>query len=76
MGCGENGDMNKKKLRGAVIGYGFISASGHIPGYLERNQHSDDVQIVAVADICPVTEKPGADSTAPGKDSMATIETS
>ncbi|MBS1963164.1 MAG: Gfo/Idh/MocA family oxidoreductase [Bdellovibrionales bacterium] len=37
-----------KKLRGAVIGYGFISGKGHIPAYLQRK----DVEIVAVADIC------------------------
>jgi predicted dehydrogenase len=54
MGCGISGDMNKKKLRGAVIGYGFISAKGHIPAYLKRNEDLGDVQIIAVADICPV----------------------
>ena len=37
-----------KNLRGALIGYGFISGKGHIPAYLERK----DVEIVAVADIC------------------------
>ncbi len=36
------------QLRGAVIGYGFISGKGHIPAYLERS----DTEIVAVADIC------------------------
>jgi predicted dehydrogenase len=46
--------MNRKPLRGAVIGYGFISASGHIPAYLKRNQNLGDIQILAVADICPV----------------------
>lgn len=45
--------MYKKKLRGAVIGYGFISAEGHIPAYRKRNQHLGDVEIVAVAEICP-----------------------
>jgi len=40
-----------KTLRGAVIGYGFISGKGHIPAYLQRSQK--DVQLVAVADICP-----------------------
>jgi predicted dehydrogenase len=39
-------------LRGAVIGYGFISGKGHIPAYLERAQSRKDVQITAVADIC------------------------
>lgn len=46
--------MNRKPLRGAVIGYGFISANGHIPAYLKRSQDSADVQITAVADICAV----------------------
>jgi predicted dehydrogenase len=41
-----------KKLRGAVIGYGFISGKGHIPAYLQRAQNQDDVEIIAVADIC------------------------
>ncbi len=46
--------MNKKPLRGAIIGYGFISVNGHIPAYLRRKQELDDVQITAVADICAV----------------------
>ena len=41
-----------KKLRGAVIGYGFISGKGHIPAYLERSKTKGDVEIVAIADIC------------------------
>jgi predicted dehydrogenase len=41
-----------KKLRGAVIGYGFISGKGHIPAYLERAKSKGDVEIVAVADVC------------------------
>jgi predicted dehydrogenase len=41
-----------KKLRGAVIGYGFISGKGHVPAYLERARKQQDVEIVAVADIC------------------------
>jgi len=38
----------KKKLRGAIIGYGFISSKGHWPAYLERQ----DVEIIAICDIC------------------------
>jgi predicted dehydrogenase len=45
--------MVKKQLRGAIIGYGFVSANGHIPAYLKRTQDKGDVQIIAVADICP-----------------------
>lgn len=37
----------KRKI--AVVGYGFISGKGHIPAFLKR----DDVEVVAVADICP-----------------------
>jgi predicted dehydrogenase len=36
------------RLRGALIGYGFISGKGHVPAYLERG----DVEITAVADVC------------------------
>ena len=42
--------MEKRKLRGALIGYGFISARGHTPAYIAR----DDVEIVAVADVSSV----------------------
>jgi predicted dehydrogenase len=38
-----------KTLKGALIGYGFISGKGHVPAYLQRAQK--DVRIVAVADI-------------------------
>lgn len=38
-------------LRGAVIGYGFISSQGHVPGYLRSARELGDVEIVAVADI-------------------------
>ena len=41
-----------KLLRGAVVGYGFISGKGHIPAYLQRAQKHKDVEIIAVADIC------------------------
>jgi predicted dehydrogenase len=36
-------------LKGAIVGFGFISGKGHYPAYQQR----DDVEIVAVADICP-----------------------
>lgn len=41
-----------KKLRGAVVGYGFISGKGHVPAYLERAKKQNDVEIIAIADIC------------------------
>ncbi len=37
-----------------MIGYGFVSANGHVPAYLKRSEASADVQIAAVADICTV----------------------
>jgi len=40
------------RLRGALVGYGFIGGLGHIPAYLDRAQKQGDVQIAAVADIC------------------------
>src|SRR5437016_8664261 len=46
--------MDNKQLRGAVIGYGFISSQGHIPVYRDRNRTLGDVKIVALADICPI----------------------
>jgi predicted dehydrogenase len=41
------------KLRGAIIGYGFVAATGHIPFYQKRRQEFADVEILAVADLCP-----------------------
>src|SRR4051794_26557865 len=43
--------MKNKQLRGAVIGYGFVSAKGHIPAYLKRSQDLGDVRLLAVADV-------------------------
>ncbi|MEW6058164.1 MAG: Gfo/Idh/MocA family oxidoreductase [Bdellovibrionota bacterium] len=39
--------MAEKKLRGAIVGFGFISGRGHYPAYLLRN----DAEIVAIADV-------------------------
>ena len=38
-----------KKLRGAVVGYGFIMDKGHAAAYRQR----PDVEIAAIADIAP-----------------------
>jgi predicted dehydrogenase len=35
-------------MKGAIVGFGFISGKGHHPAYLQRK----DVEIVAFADIC------------------------
>ncbi len=42
------GSTNGHRLKGALVGYGFIGARGHAPAYLER----PDVDIVAVVDAC------------------------
>ena len=41
------GTAGGRRLRGALVGYGFIGAQGHVPAYLQRG----DVEIVAVADV-------------------------
>jgi predicted dehydrogenase len=43
-----NGAGNGRRLKGALVGYGFIGARGHAEAYLERS----DVDIVAVVDSC------------------------
>ena len=40
-------------LKGAIIGFGFISGKGHFPAYQKR----DDVEIVAIADVCPARQE-------------------
>ncbi len=45
-GTGNTG--NGHRMKGALIGYGFIGSRGHAPAYLKRN----DVDIVAVVDTC------------------------
>ncbi len=39
------------KLRGAIVGYGFISERGHLPAYSLPG--ATKFEIVAVADVCP-----------------------
>jgi predicted dehydrogenase len=40
-----------KRLRGGIVGYGFIMERGHAAGYRQRASSSGDVDIVAVADV-------------------------
>lgn len=40
-------------LRGAIVGFGFISGKGHLPAYLERAKAKGDVRIDAIADVSP-----------------------
>jgi predicted dehydrogenase len=47
--------VNHKKLKGAIIGFGFISSKGHLPAYLKRE--SCDVVIVAISDVCNERKK-------------------
>jgi predicted dehydrogenase len=43
-----------QKLRGALIGYGFIMEKGHAAGYQQRAAGgAGDVEIVAISDISP-----------------------
>ncbi len=37
-----------RRLRGALVGYGFIGGLGHVPAYAKRT----DVDVVAIADVC------------------------
>src|SRR3954469_11773998 len=48
-------------LRGAIVGFGFISGKGHTPAYQKR----EDVEIVAVADVSPARLE-AARAAAPG----------
>jgi predicted dehydrogenase len=48
---GKKSSGKTRSLRGAVLGYGFISSEGHLPAYADRNQNGiSDVNIVAIAD--------------------------
>lgn len=40
-----------RSLRGAIIGYGFISERGHAPAYASFGDHAP-LRVVALADIC------------------------
>ena len=40
-----------RPLRGAIVGYGFISERGHVPAYARPGE--TNFEIAAVADVCP-----------------------
>src|SRR5450432_1195782 len=42
-----------KKLRGGIVGYGFIMEKGHAAGYKRRAEDLQDVDVSAIADISP-----------------------
>jgi predicted dehydrogenase len=48
--------MSRRRRRGALVGFGFIAEKGHLPAYL----HSDELEIVAVADICAARREAAA----------------
>jgi predicted dehydrogenase len=54
-------------LKGAIVGFGFISGKGHFPAYQKRG----DVEIVAFADVCPA-RLDAARAVAPGARFYAT----
>ena len=45
--------MKSGRLRGAIVGFGFISGKGHGPAYDVRQKLADDVTIAAVVDASP-----------------------
>ncbi|MDO9184306.1 MAG: Gfo/Idh/MocA family oxidoreductase [Bacteriovorax sp.] len=48
--------LTERKLKGALVGFGFISSHGHMPAYEERHLQEKDVEILAVCDVCPARE--------------------
>jgi predicted dehydrogenase len=65
--------MTTRKLKGAVIGYGFISSGGHVPCYLERARTRGDVEIAAIADVCEARRE-RAHANVPGARIYASFE--
>jgi toxin-antitoxin system PIN domain toxin len=48
--------MTSRRRKGAIVGFGFIAESGHLPAYHSR----DAFEIVPVADICPARRETAA----------------
>lgn len=48
--------MSGRRRRGAFVGFGFIAEKGHLPAYLR----SDQLEIVAIADVCPARREAAA----------------
>ncbi|MBF0299533.1 MAG: Gfo/Idh/MocA family oxidoreductase [Oligoflexia bacterium] len=46
-----NKDPETKKLKGAIVGFGFIASNGHWPSYKQRLREHGDVEILAVCDL-------------------------
>lgn len=47
----QNEERDTKKLKGAIIGFGFIASNGHWPCYKNRMRDHGDVEILAVCDL-------------------------
>jgi UDP-N-acetylglucosamine 3-dehydrogenase len=48
--------VTSRRRKGAIVGFGFIAESGHLPAYKSR----DDFEIVAVADVCAARREAAA----------------
>lgn len=48
--------MSARRRRGALVGFGFIAEKGHLPAYAT----SEELEIVAVADICAARQRAAA----------------
>src|SRR4051812_43184107 len=57
LGWGRSQTDSMEKLRGAIVGFGFIMEKGHAAGYRQRTQAGApgdlDLEIVAIADLSP-----------------------
>ncbi len=47
----------EKTLKGAIVGFGFISSKGHMPAYIDRFKEVGDVEIIAICDVSPARKK-------------------
>lgn len=48
--------MTSRRRKGAIVGFGFIAESGHLPAYRSR----DEFEIIAVADVCAARREAAA----------------
>lgn len=53
----EQKNNHSQELKGAIVGFGYISSKGHLPAYLERMKSTRDIKIVAICDSCPERKK-------------------
>lgn len=48
--------VTSRRRKGAIVGFGFIAESGHLPAYQSR----DDYEIAAIADVSPARREAAA----------------